>query len=156
MRAIPKRSVLVLCCFLVAACGDETEMEDAGMEGMEMGEPAAGGSLADYAGTWEGVTILESGDTVPYTMVATGDTAGWTLTLPDQDPVPVRVVAVEGDSVVTEMGPYESVLREGVMVTVRTVGRLEGDRMVNTVEARYQGAGADSVVRGRGEATRGM
>jgi hypothetical protein len=38
--------------------------------------------------------------------------------------MPVRVVLVDGDSVVAEAGPFESALRPDVMVTTRTVARL--------------------------------
>ena len=50
----------------------------------------------------DGGNVLESEPT------ATADTSGWTLTFPNRKPVPVRVVAVDGDSIVTEAGPYES------------------------------------------------
>ena len=69
-------------------------------------------------------------------------------------PVPVRVVAVAGDSIVTEAGPYESFVRKGLQVTTRTVSRLEGDKLVGTVEARYTTKGRDSGVQRRSESSR--
>ncbi|NIP78840.1 MAG: hypothetical protein GWM90_06420 [Gemmatimonadetes bacterium] len=68
----------------------------------------------------------------------------------------MRILAVEGDSVVSEIGPYESILREGVMVTVRSVSRIQDGRMIGTMEARYQGADSVTVVNGTMEGTRGM
>ena len=59
------------------------------------------------------------------------------MKLANREPIPVRVVAVGGDSVVTEAGPYESVLRPGQKVTTRTVGHYKGDTMTGTIEARY-------------------
>jgi len=59
------------------------------------------------------------------------------MKLANREPIPVRVVAVGGDSVVTEAGPFESVLRPGQMVTTRTVGHYKGDTMTGTIEARY-------------------
>jgi hypothetical protein len=113
-------------------------------------------TLADVAGTWTVRLMPEVGDTtlLTYEMVATADTAGWTLTLPNRPTALVRVVAVEGDSVVTETGPVESVLRPGTMVTTHGVARLQGGMLVGTMVARYQTAQADSVVRFRIEGTR--
>jgi hypothetical protein len=54
----------------------------------------------------------------------------------------------------TEAGPYESVLRQGVQVTLRGVLRHQGDRLVGTTVAHFSGSGADSVLRVRTEATR--
>jgi hypothetical protein len=99
------------------------------------------------AGTWNLQTISEAGDTVSSTLTATADAAGWTMTLAGRDPIPVRV-AVDGDSVITESGPFESVLRAGVMVTTRTVSRLENGMLVGTLEARYTTTGPDSLLRG--------
>jgi hypothetical protein len=77
----------------------------------------------------------------------------WTMTMAGREPVPVRV-RVDGDSIMTETGPFSSVLREGVMVTTSAVYRVEGGNLVGTLVARYDGAGADSVMTGRQEATR--
>lgn len=159
MRAVPKVFALVLCGIVLGACADEAAVEEMDeVPETEVAEPAtpADAPLASFAGTWDAVSYLESGDTVPYTMTATSDTSGWTIDLPDRGVMPMRVVTAAGDSVVTEVGPYESILREGVTVTVRSVSRIQDGRMVGTMEARYAGAGADSVVRGRVEATRGM
>jgi hypothetical protein len=61
-------------------------------------------------------------------------------------PVPVRVVASGGDSVVTATGPYEALRRPGVRVSTRAVYRLRGERLIGRTVARYQSAGADSVL----------
>jgi hypothetical protein len=65
----------------------------------------------------------------------------------------VRVLAVDADSVVTEAGPYESVLRKGVQVTTTTVTRYQNGALVGTTTARYS-AGPDSVLQLRFEGTR--
>lgn len=112
-------------------------------------------SLEAFVGTWDAITYLESGDTVPSTITATADPDGWMVDFAEREPMQMRVLEVSGDSVVTEIGPYESLLRDDVMVTVRSVTRIVDGRMVGTMEAHY--AGADSVVvGGRLEATRGM
>lgn len=113
-------------------------------------------SLADVAGTWDARVTPEGGDStlVTFQMVATTDQTGWSLNLPNRKPVPLRVVVVEGDSVVTEAGPFESMVRKGKQVSTRTVNRLENGKLVGTTVATYAGGGPDSVVRLRFEGTR--
>jgi hypothetical protein len=108
------------------------------------------------AGTWNVRGLNEAGDSiVGYRLVATSDTTGWTIAFPNRDPLPVRIVAVAGDSIVTDAGPYESVLRPGVQVTTHGVFRMRGDTLVGTTVARYTPAGADSVLVVRSVGTRG-
>jgi hypothetical protein len=56
---------------------------------------------------------------------------------------------VDSDSVVAEAGPFESALRPGVMVTSRTVARLQEGMLTGTIVAQYATQGANSVLRGR-------
>jgi len=110
-------------------------------------------SVADVAGTWDMRSVPETGDTTAtvYQVEATAD--GWTLMLPDRDPIEGEVWT-SGDSIVLDAGPFESVRRDGVMVTTHTVYRLEGDRLVGTTVARYATTEADSVLRLSTEGTR--
>ncbi len=104
-------------------------------------------SLKDVAGKYAVTGKNEAGDTtlVTYDLTATGDTTGWTIVFPGRKPVPVRVVAVAGDSIVTESGPYESVLRKGIMVTTHGVFRLENGKLVGRTVAHYATKGPDTV-----------
>ena len=113
-------------------------------------------ALADLAGKWAVRVTPESGDSavLDFEMVATGDTSGWMFNFPKRKPVPVRVLTVDGDSVVTEAGPFESMLRKGVQVTSRTVTRLQDGKLVGTTTARYATSGPDSVTQLRFEGTR--
>jgi hypothetical protein len=112
-------------------------------------------SLADVAGKWKVRSTDEAGGTpVDIEMVATADTSGWTMTGSNGKPVPVRVVAVDGDSIVHEAGPYESFIQKGTQVRTRTVSRLEGGKLVSNLEATYSTKSGDSVVRRRSEGTR--
>jgi hypothetical protein len=54
------------------------------------------------------------------------------------------VVAVEGDSIVTEAGPFASQMRKGQQAHSRVVTRLQGGKMVGTVHTRYDVTGPDS------------
>jgi hypothetical protein len=76
------------------------------------------------------------------------------LTGPKRKPIPVRVIAVAGDSIVTEAGPYESFLRKGVQVRTRAVSRLQDGKLVGTIEARFAMGGRDSVAHRLSEGTR--
>jgi hypothetical protein len=118
-------------------------------------ESRAAISLADIAGKWRLRTTDEAGgNVVESELTATADTSGWTLTRPDRKTVPVRVVAVGGDSIITEAGPYESALRKGVQVRARMVLRLQEGKLVGTTEARYTMSGRDSVAHRPTEGTR--
>jgi hypothetical protein len=63
------------------------------------------------------------GNVVESELTATADTSGWTMTRPAGKKVPVRVVAIGGDSIITEAGPYGSAVRKGVQVRSRMVNR---------------------------------
>jgi hypothetical protein len=118
-------------------------------------EEAAAVSLSDFAGTWKvRVTDEDGGNPIEVELRATADTSGWTLTGPRRKPIPVRVVTVAGDSLVTEAGPFESFVRKGVQVRTRNVYRLQGDKLVGTTEATYKIGGRDSVAQRRSEGTR--
>jgi hypothetical protein len=122
----------------------------------EAGPAPAGISLADVAGTWKIRSTVEGNEkrTITYDLVATADRSGWSIKFPDRDPIPTRVVAVEGDSIVTESGPFESVLRKGVQVNSRVVLRLQDGKLVGTTTARYQVSGPDTLARLSLEGTR--
>jgi hypothetical protein len=144
---------------LVAGCkpaDKPADMPAADAPPAEAAPAPAGISLADVAGTWKVHSTVEGNEkvTVNYDMVATGDRSGWSIKFPDREPIPVRVVAVEGDSIVTESGPFESVLRKGVQVNSRVVIRLQDGKLVGTTTARYQVSGPDTLARLKFEGTR--
>lgn len=149
------------CTVLLAGCGQERDVgeraagDTATAAPAATAEPRATISLADVAGKWKVRSTDEAGGTpAEIELVATDDTSGWTMTGSDGKAVPVRVVAVSGDSIVTEAGPYGSFVRTGLQVTTRTVSRLQSGKLVGTIEARYTTKGGDSVVQRRSEGTR--
>jgi hypothetical protein len=140
---------LVLLCTTAGVIGCAPAEEQ---PAQDQAAAAATISLTDLAGTWTVTGIAESSDSVliTYELNATATPDGWTSTLPGREPMPLRVVLVDGDSVVAEAGPYESALRPDVMVTTRTVARLQGDMLTGTIVAHYDTDGAaDSVLVGR-------
>lgn len=142
-----KRSAVLCCAAFLVCCAPSDEQ--AAMETSTI-------SLADVAGVWSVQALPETGDSaiVTYELVATDNTEGWAVTFPDREPIPARVVAVEGDSIIVDLGPYESALREGVMVSTRTVVRLQDGDLTGTFVARYQTTEPDSILRGRQQGTR--
>ena len=153
MRVTP----LVACAAVLVACaGSEEAKPDSTAAAAAPAPAAATLSLADLAGKWTQQVRAENSDSVLVTseVNATSDPSGWTITLPGRPAVPVRVT-VDGDSIMTASGPYESVLRKGVQVTTSGVLRMQNGKLVGMTTARYSGAtGADSVVRLRTEMTR--
>lgn len=136
---------LTLCCsvLVLAACSKAEQK-------------AASLSYADIAGRWAVKTMAQGSDSVlvSFEMVAGADSTGWAFHFPNREPVPVQVLAMGGDSVVTHAGPYASVLRPGVQVTVHSVLHVEDGKLAGTSIATYSAAGADSVVTLRTEGTR--
>lgn len=140
-----RRIILLSCTLIAAACGTR----DKAAEEQPAATPTI--ALADVAGTWTMHAMNAAGDSTLVTaqLVATAAMDGWTYTFAGRDPVPMRVLAVDGDSIVTEMGPYSSALREGVNVTTSSVLRLQNGELVGTFAARYATGAPDSLLMGR-------
>jgi|SRR6185503_6103644 len=155
------RTLAVLCCAvaIVACAKSETRTADTTPVAATPAPPPAPApiKLSDVAGTWTVTGKTESGDStlVTYTLTATGDTSGWSMKFPQSaKPVPLHVVAVEGDSIVIDAGPYASVLRKGVQVRTHGAVRLTDGKLVGITTAHYNVKTADSVRRVRLEGTR--
>jgi hypothetical protein len=140
-------------CVLLLACGGETQQDEAAPPAEASAAESI--SLADVAGTWSvrGMPANSDSTIITFEMNTTANTEGWTMVFEGRPPVPVEVLAVEGDSIVTQAGPYESALRPGVDVTTHSVFRLQNGMMMGTTTATYA-AGPDSVLIVRTEATR--
>lgn len=139
---------IALSAALLAACAKKDDAPSADSAAISPPAAPAAMNLADVAGKWQVDVAPADRDTtlLTYELNTTADTTGWTLTFAGREPLALRVLAVDGDSVVTEVGPYESALRPGVQVTTRSVSRLRGDRLVGTATAHYVTTSADSVV----------
>ncbi|HEX4627965.1 MAG TPA: hypothetical protein VH137_04165 [Gemmatimonadales bacterium] len=133
-------SVLALAGFAVAPCASAQQ-------------PGAAPAAAPKCTAWDVKTMVGPKDSVVTTSVlaATPDGKGWTLKLAKGDPIPVRLIAAGGDSMVTEAGPFPSVLRPGQTVTtLHNVAHTKGNTMWGTMEAHY--ANGD-VLKGKTEGT---
>lgn len=160
MRSGTRSCVALAFGVLLLACGGEAgndaEVPAATPPAATPPPPPAALSLTEVAGQWNVRVMSENSDStlVTFVMNVTPDTSGWTMTFPDREAIPMRVLAVEGDSIVTEAGPFQSALRSGMNVTTHSVMRLQGGSLVGETTARYETTGADSVVVLRTEGTR--
>jgi len=148
MVTLRRTTFFTLCSasLLVGCAKTETAASDSAAAPAPPPAPAAL-TAADLTGKWDMRAVPVSGDTTPTTFVITAgtDNTGWTLTYPNRPPLPMRVT-IDGDSIVSESEPYESVRRKGVQVRTNTVLRLEGGNLVGSAVARYTTKGADSVL----------
>lgn len=155
-----RRSLLLSVAVLSVACAKKEAAPAADTAAAPAATPVAAApapavSLADVAGKWEYTAKSATGDTVLVTaeMVASADANGWTMTFKGRKPQPLKVT-VSGDSLMTMMGPYESVLRKGVMVTTEGSMRMVNGKLEGHSVAHYSTTGADSVRHLVVEATR--
>jgi hypothetical protein len=84
-----------------------------------------------------------------------GSSAGtdWTMSLEGRPGIPLQVMIV-GDSLISESAEYESILRPGVMVSVRTASVLQDGVLVGTVVTDYRTAEGSQQVHGTLRGTR--
>ena len=144
-----RRTALLGCMILAVGCGPEQDQEAPAAE-LSGAEAPATSVLDDFAGTWSMRALTEAGDSmlVGYDMVATASTEGWTITFPDRDPIPAHIVEAAGDSVVIQVGPYPSALRENVQVTTVSVSRIVDGRVMGYFTATYQTEEGQDLLKG--------
>jgi hypothetical protein len=105
-----------------------------------------GKSLGAIAAIWDVNVMSMDKDSVLTTyLLNTTDTTGWMFAFPQQSPVKMRVTDRKGDTLVAEAGPFDSKLRPGMKTRTISRAAFVGNTMSGTVEAHYEGAGADSV-----------
>ncbi|HEY5061678.1 MAG TPA: hypothetical protein VII52_09095 [Gemmatimonadaceae bacterium] len=99
-------------------------------------------------GTWHGKSMPEHKDTVlaTWTLDAPADSSKWTITMSNGQTIPLHIVAIAGDSVVSQLGPYKNAANNGQVETTRSVTRIQADKIVGIAETRL-GSNPDSVVR---------
>ena len=160
MQSITRVAIACSLGLLVAGCtkSDTPATDTAAAVAPAAMEPAPAPALAlaDLAGKWNMRSVPESGtDTTAtvYVLNATADTSGWSLEFPNGTKTPLAVHP-GGDSLHLVSGTYASPRRKGVKVKTESTWRLQGDKLVGVVIARYQTTGPDSVLRLRSEGTK--
>lgn len=137
-------AVAFLAVAAITACAAK---EEPAADSAAPAAAAAVPTVADFAGTWNTASVLEgTPDTVKSTLTGAADGV-WTMTLEGRPNIPVTV-SISGDSLIAQSAEYESVLRKGVMVTVRTAGVRSGDTMTGNVVATYKTASGEQIVNG--------
>ena len=152
MFTLPRSTsfAVCLCVAVLTGCArrDDAAVDTTAVSSGSATPAPAAINLADVAGRWNVRAVPESGtDTTPTNSVitATSNTSGWTITFPGRAPVPMRIT-VDGDSIMSEAGPYPSVRRKGLQVTTNGVMRLQGGNLVGRTTAHFQTKAADSVL----------
>lgn len=133
------RRILALCTVMVVACAKNEQPADTAAAAAPPPPPPAI-TAADLAGTWDMKTMPMDRDTVltTGTMTSTGAADGWTMTLGDsKTPIPVRIVSMGGDSVVSETGVFNSAVRRGQKVSIHSIQHLRDGKLVGVVHAKY-------------------
>jgi hypothetical protein len=142
-----RRIVLLCCAAVLVGCAKKESVPAVDTTAAVAPPPPPMLMLADLAGKWHFRVMPEASDSVvvEYDLTATADTAGWVLMLPKRKPMTLHVM-VSGDSLVTDVGPYESVLKKGLQVTTHGVLRMQGGELVGMTTAHYATKSGDSVV----------
>ena len=140
---------LLLTATLLTACAPKEEAPATDTT------PAAP-TLADFAGTWNIASVLEgTPDTVRSTLTGSADGSTWSMTLEGRPNIAVTA-SIVGDSLVGQSAEYESILRKGVMVSVRTASVLANGALTGNLVATYKTPTGEQVVRGTLTGTKGM
>ena len=137
-------AVALLAVAAVTACAAK---EEPAADSAAPAAAAAAPTVADFAGTWNTASVLEgTPDTVKSTMTGTAD-GTWTMSLEGRPNIPLTV-SISGDSLIAQSAEYESILRKGVMVTVRTAGVMSGGTMTGNLVATYKTPSGEQIVNG--------
>ena len=152
MRAVILLSTLYLTGFAATAVAQQPPAQP---KPKPAAPQTAASTKAAIAGTWmiESTVKTAAGkDTVVTSLLtAMAGANGWVTHLEGRDPIPTRVVAMGGDSAVTEAGPFQSVARPGQTVTTSETLHFKDDAVWGTIEARYSNG---DVVKGTVKGTR--
>jgi hypothetical protein len=142
-----RRLSLILAAVVLAACAKKEPATEAAKAPAAAPVAPAPIDLAKVAGTWSFNVTSTASDSVltNYILVATANTAGWTMYMMHRPVMPLQVM-VMGDSIMTTSPVYESVLRKGVKVSTTSVFHLVGDKLIGSTMAHYAIKGPDSLV----------
>ncbi len=141
------RVALLFVLPVLLSCAKKDEAPAADTSAAMAPEPAAAATAMNVAGKWSVNVMPEGKDSslLIYMLEATNDKTGWKMTLPNRQPMEVRVLSMDNDSIVVENGPYSSALQKGVNVTTHSNMHMEGDKLVGKTIAHYDKKGPDSV-----------
>lgn len=140
-------TALLGCAVLIAGCTKKEAPPAADTTAIAPPAEPPAMSLGHVAGIWNVTVKPEGKDTVVTTYILnTTDTTGWLFAFPKGKPIPLKVVEVVGDTVVTATDWFDSSVRPGLKA--RNTGRAwlnDDGKLVGKVTARYQTTGPDTV-----------
>lgn len=111
-------------------------------------------TIADFAGEWHATNVLEGvADPVPSTLHGSASGTDWYLTLAGRDSIPLTIT-LHGDSLIALSDKYESILRKGTVVQVRTATVRTEAGMEGKLVATYDSPSGQELVTGTLTATR--
>ncbi len=149
-----RRTIGITALLLTFAAGNVTGQ--AKTEAKQAGAPKAANAItwADLTGDWVGKSMRGNSDSVITEVTTTfgADKKVW-VKFPNRDPLPARMVSMGGDSVVVEVGPYDSITRAGHKVTTRMTSHVRDHKMHGTFSARFDDGAS---LTGRSEASHKM
>jgi hypothetical protein len=139
------RSAVAL--LLVAALAACAKKEEATPDSAAAAAAPAAPTVASFAGTWASAAVLEgSPDTVKSTLTIGAD-GSCSLMLPDR-PTVTCTTSMSGDSLVVQTSEYESVMRKGVMTSVRSASVMSGSTMTGSLVSTYKMPSGEQKVNG--------
>lgn len=147
------QAILVLA--ILAACGTTQDAaKDSASAMMPAPAATAAPTIADFVGTWQMTSTLTGVEKpVSSTLTSSADGTTWTMS-PDGRPDVAVQTSIIGDSLIGQSAEYESVLRKGVMVTVRTASVLSNGMLSGNMVATYKTPKGEEKVTGTVTATR--
>lgn len=111
-------------------------------------------TFADFGGHWLAVNSLEGiADSVPSELRGNPDGTGWFMRLEGRDSIPMSA-SIRGDSLILISGEYRSILRDNVIVQVRTASVLTESGLSGKLVATYNYPDSQQVVTGTVRARR--
>ena len=136
-------AVALLVLSAVVACAPK---EEATPDSAAAAAPAAP-AVADFAGSWHLATVLEGAtDTVKSTVNVIAD-GSCSLVLEGRPNVSCTT-SMSGDSLVVQTVEYESILRKGVMTSLRSAAILMGQMMHGNLVSTYKMPNGEQKVAG--------
>ena len=133
--------LLLISAVVLSACAKTEQAADTTTPAAAAPTPATPTiALADVAGTWEGNIMPVGKDTTvaTSTLVATATNDGWSMTLSNGEKVPLTVVSVGGDSIVTTSNGFKSAVRKGQDVkSTHSIYRLQNGKLMGITHATY-------------------
>jgi len=150
-----RRIFLFLFVIMAASCTSKDATKDkAATESATSSSTTI--AVADIRGEWRVQAMTDRSDSV-ITMYKlwVGDDTTLKIKFDNRpDTIFPHIIAVAGDSIVTQTGPYRSIARDNAMVTTISVLRLQNGKLVGRSVAHYAVTTPDSVMAIRSEGTR--